>query len=120
MKIYISSAGVAPRLIAPALRDLLATMLQSAQIYEGGTTILPGYRWFNELVDFLRNADYGLILATAENLHSRWLYFDVGALTAGHARIIPIAVGISPAALPEPLSQFQAATLDRSGMIQLV
>jgi len=70
----------------------------------------------------LKNTDFGILCVTAENQQAPWLNFEAGALAKAvdANRVVPLAIGLSPAEIQLPLAQFQAQPLTQVGMGKIV
>ncbi len=64
----------------------------------------------------------GILCVTRENLSAPWLMFEAGALAKSldQSRVIPLLIGVEPADLSGPLTQFQAARFDRPDVRRLL
>jgi TIR domain len=81
MKVFISWSGGVSHRVAVALRDWLPYVLQSVDPYVSSEDIEKGARWSNEVGRELESTSYGILCVTRENLDSRWLNFEAGALS---------------------------------------
>ena len=86
--------------------------------------IASGARGLEEIHRVLGAAQFGIILVTAENQYSPWLNYEAGAISRSlesAGNVVPLLIDLSrPAELTGPLAQFQARTMDKSGMRKLV
>lgn len=120
MKVYISWSGDKSRAVARALREFIPTVLQAVETFSSTDDIEPGTRWSSELQSTLTTIDVGLLCVTEDNMRSPWMAFEAGALSRVTPFVVPILVGLSPSDLLPPLTQFQALTLSRADMYQLL
>lgn len=67
-------------------------------------------------------SELAIIFLTHENLQSRWIYFEAGALSKSinNQRIIPFLIGLKPENLPNPLADYQAKVFDKDGLLSIV
>jgi hypothetical protein len=110
MKVFISWSGNASHLAAIALRDWLPSVLQSIDPYVSSEDIEKGARWSADLGQQLNDTSFGILCVTKDNLDSSWLNFEAGALSKSleSSQVTPLLLGIRPAELVGPMSQFQA------------
>lgn len=81
----------------------------------------PGSRWALALGEQLATADFAVICLTPDNITSPWILFEAGAVARSlEARVVPLLLGIDPATLEGPLSQFQSVQADQDGIRRLV
>lgn len=109
--------------MAEALRVWLQDVVQSVECFASSEDIRAGQRWNNEINSWLDGADFGVLCVTPENAKAPWLNFEAGALAkkiSDDNRVVPITLGFSPAALDEPLKQFNGVAADRAGVLRLV
>lgn len=122
MQVFVSWSGTRSRTVASALREWLPNVIQSVDPFMSSKDIAAGNRWQTEIASRLDSSIFGLVCVTRENQHSPWLNFEAGALakTVVSARVVPIAIDLTPADIDLPLAQFQAQTLDRDGIWKTV
>lgn len=102
--------------MADALREWLPAVLHGIDPWVSDKDIGKGTEWFPALQGMLSKTQFCLICVTPENVHSPWIYYEVGAIALGHkdARIYPFLVGVDPKELGGgPLTQWQCTTPDR-------
>ncbi len=119
----MSWSGPRSGLLADALREWLQDVIQSVECFASSEDIRAGQRWNNEINTWLNDTDFGVLCVTQENLTSPWLNFEAGALAKrinDDARVVPVTLGFAPAALEEPLKQFNGVQADRLGTLRLV
>ncbi len=116
MKVFISWSGDTSHDVALALRDWLPSVLQIVEPYVSTHDIEKGARWSAEIGRQLNETAFGVLCVTSDNVGSPWLNFEAGALSKSvdTSRVSPFLLGLRPAELTGPLSQFQATlpTLD--------
>lgn len=122
MKVFISWSGERSRQVADALRVWLPRVMQAVRPWMSETDIAAGTRWLTEVSSELDKTSIGIICVTQENLTSSWLHFEAGALSKAldQSRICPMGLNLKPGQIAGPLSQFQAVTLDKSGMLKVL
>jgi hypothetical protein len=121
-KVFISWSGEKSKKLASAIRDWLPAVIQAIRPYFSPDDIVKGTRWSAEIAEELAHCSVGLICMTPENLNSSWIMFEAGALSKqlGRSRVCPIIFGLKPTDLTGPLTQFQAASFEKSDMLRVM
>lgn len=123
MKIFISWSGQRSKAVAEALRDWLVRVIQRLEPWVSSEDIRAGARWQIEIAGVLSNTKVGILCLAPENLDSRWLNFEAGALakTIDNVTFVcPYLIDLDPTDVPLPLGQFQAKRADFEGTKSLV
>lgn len=122
MKVFLSWSGTLSHKVANLLRDFLPSVIQAVEPWLSSEDIAPGARWFEQVSQTLESVDVGIIVLTAENIDSKWLNFEAGAISKHPrgARLCIFSVGVPTSAISGPLSQFQTTTASREGTLQLM
>jgi hypothetical protein len=122
MKLFLSWSGEESKAVAVLLREWLPHVLQSVEPWISNEDISPGSRWSPEIGRQLESCGFGIVCVTATNQHSQWLNFEAGALAKEFdaGRVVPFLVGLNPADLTGPLTQFQAITATKLGITRLL
>jgi hypothetical protein len=111
IRIFLSWSGQDSHDLAIALRSWLHDVNQLFTPWISQLDISKGQRWNSELVEALRTMNQGIICVTPDNLNSRWMHFEAGALIgsapADVARVHPVRLGLSSDQLTGPLTTFQ-------------
>jgi hypothetical protein len=122
MKLFLSWSGERSRQMAESLRRLFPLIVQDLDVFLSAHDIESGARWARELANSLDQSSFGILCLTPDNLDSKWLYFEAGALTKhseGRACCLLIG-GLESPDVPLPLSQFQNRRFDKSGVHSLL
>jgi len=108
--------------LARELSEWLRNVIQSTEPFFSAEDITKGTRWAIELAGALEVTDVGLLCLTSENLDSKWVMFEAGALSKSvdTSRVCPILFGLSTRDLEGPLSQFQAAEFTKLDMKRVI
>jgi len=123
VKVFISWSGPRSQLLADALREWIHDVVQSVECFSSTEDIRAGQRWNNEINSWLNDTDFGVLCVTQENVTSPWLNFEAGALAKkinDDARVVPVTLGFAPAALDDPLKQFNGVRADKPGILKLI
>ena len=122
MKIFISWSGEASHDVALALRDWIGNVIQAANPYVSSEDIGKGTRWFAELGRQLETIHFGILCLTPENLSSRWVLFEAGALSKSldDSNVSPLLVGLATNDLQPPLAGFNATLPTKEDMKRLI
>jgi hypothetical protein len=122
VKVFISWSGDLSHQIAIALHDWLLVVLPGIRTWVSSADIPKGSRWRTELAQQLDNANFGIVCVVPGNTEEPWLNFESGSLakSVNDGRVAPLLVGLQPADLAGPLSQFQATRFDKEEMRRLV
>lgn len=122
MRIFISWSGDLSQQIAECVFDWLPMVLQGAEPYMSSESIEKGARWSTHIGRELEEARFGLVILTKDNLSSRWLHFEAGAVakSVDESRLAPLLFGLRPADVLQPLSQFQITTFAKDEMLKLL
>lgn len=108
--VFLSWSGERSRAVAEALHGWLPLVVQSARPWMSSTDIGSGRRWRVELGRQLQSIKIGIACMTPEKKHSHTIHFEAGAITKfldDDSRLITFCLGLRPAELDWPLSDFQ-------------
>jgi hypothetical protein len=122
MNIFISWSGERSKVVAEALHDWLPKVIQALQPWMSSSDIEKGARWGSDIAEQLENSQVGIICLTPENLNAPWILFEAGALskTLELTYVCPLLLGLGPADVKGPLSQFQVTTADKDDVRRLL
>jgi hypothetical protein len=123
MKVFISWSGDRSKQVALALREWLPMVIQAIKPYMSDHDTDAGVRWLDTVSNELEEANFGIVCVTPDNVDSRWLNFEAGAISKAveNARVVPLLYGFSSLAdVPPPLGQFHAKTADELGIRKIV
>src|SRR5258708_501748 len=122
MRIFISWSGDLSHRIAECVFDWLPMVLQGVEPYMSSESIEKGARWSSHIGKELEEARFGLVILTKENLSSRWLHFEAGAVakSVDESRLAPLLFGLKPADVLQPLSQFQITNFAKDDVLRLL
>jgi hypothetical protein len=122
MKIFLSWSTEPSKFIAEALKEWIPNVIQVARPWFSDSDIDRGTRWSAEIATELENSRFGIICLTPENTTAPWINFEAGALakTLTKTYVVPLLFELEPADLVGPLSQFNAARINRDDMQKLM
>jgi len=122
VKVFLSWSGDLSRDMAIALHDWLPCVIQTLNPYVSAKDIHKGDRWLIEVSKELEKAAFGILCITPDNLDKPWLHFEAGALSKSvdTSRVIPLLLGVHVSDVEGPLAQFQAASVERNEMRDLL
>ena len=120
MQVFLSWSGDRSRLVAEALARWLRQVIQTVEPWLSAD-IEKGTHWEAAVRRQLSESRVGVICLTTDNLDSRWLLFEAGALSnIPGAHVCTFLLGIDPSAVKPPLAQFQHTTTARTDVLNLV
>jgi len=122
MEVFISWSGERSKIFAELFHDLVKRLLHPLKPWMSSLEIQKGQRWSKEIGDRLSNDMIGVICITPENQDSQWLLFEAGAISKviKESRVCPILIGMDKTDLKGPLSQFQATSLEKVDIFNLM
>jgi len=122
LKTFISWSGYRSKELALLLRSWLPLVIQDLRPWMSDVDIEAGTQAFPTLGMQLDAHGTGIVCLTPENLNSRWILFECGAL-AKHidvSRVVPVLLDLSYTDVPQPLGLFQAVHADEDGIRRLL
>lgn len=122
MKVFISWSGNTSKLVGEAIRDWLPSVLQTVQPYFTPSDLEKGTRWSTDIAVELDNSKVGIFCVTRDNLDSKWLMFEAGAISkkVDQSLVCPVLIGIDNSDVSGPLTQFQTTLFNKSDFKKLV
>lgn len=122
MKVFISWSSNRSLALAKTLNENIKGIINSVDPWLSEDSIDAGKRWNLELSEELEQSKFGIICVTPENLNSRWLHFEAGAISkaVGESYVIPVLLELKPSDLDGPLAQFQAIGTTKGDFSKLI
>jgi hypothetical protein len=124
MKVFISWSGLQSKAAGLALRDWLPKVLQNIEIWMSDRDIPAGAMWLHEIMEQLKEANFGIVCITPENRDRSWIHFEAGAIAKAIDNIncvCPYLISMRGADLQNnPLSNFQYKQADEKGTKELI
>lgn len=120
MNVFLCWSGERSKKVAEKLEDWLPQIIQAVRPWMS-PDIEKGARWGSEIADKLERTKVGIICLAKENLDSRWILFESGALSkTKDARPCTFLLDIVPADVKPPLAQFQHTELKKGDVLKLL
>jgi hypothetical protein len=120
MLLFLSWSGARSKAVAEVLERWLGQVIQAVEPWIS-VDIDKGARWGPEIAERLEQSRVGIICLTRDNLESRWILFEAGALSkTKDAYVCTFLLGISPADVEPPLAQFQHTTFEKADVARLL
>ncbi len=120
MKVFISWSGKPSKYIAETLSNWLEQVLQVAEPWISAD-IEKGKRWSIEISDKLKESKMAIICLTKDNLDSKWIHFEAGAIAkTDDAQVCTFLYNLNPTDVQQPLSQFQNTKNEKEDILKLV
>lgn len=121
-KVFISWSGELSKELASTINEWLHEVIQTIDTYFSPNDIEKGSKWDAEISKNLEASSVGLICLTPDNLNSRWILFEAGALskTVDKSRVCTILFNISPTDVEQPLAGFQATPFSKEEFEKLI
>jgi len=85
--------------------------------------IEKGTAWFPKIATELKKSDFGIVCLTPENLQSRWVHFEAGALagTFSQKKTAPLLFGFKKTEqIPPPLSELNMVMFEKQDFYKLL
>ena len=123
MNIFISWSGDRSKIVAEGIRELLALLIDSKNIFLSNHSIEKGSRGREAIERALNEDMFGIFCMTKENLLSPWMHYEAGAIAkAGpEARVWTLLLDVNPTDIQEPLAAFQHTdAAKREDLLKLV
>lgn len=122
--IVLSWSGTRSGAVAEAFREWLPTAVQAAKPWMSETDISKGDEWQGALGEQLEACRIGIVFLTPQNLESRWLHYEAGALSKTKrqgGKVSSILLdGLRASGVGQPLSIFQNTQPTESDLKKLI
>jgi hypothetical protein len=120
MQVFISWSGERSRIAAKALQVWLRQVIQATEPWISAD-IEKGTRWNPEIAGRLEESRVGIIVLTRDNLESKWLHFEAGALSkTKEAHVCTLLLDLRSSDVDQPLGQFQHTTKTKDDLLRLI
>jgi hypothetical protein len=121
MRVFISWSGDTSKVAAEALAEGLRGTFADIDPWISTQSIAPGERWFETLMDELKDSRFSVVCLTKRTLGAPWIMFESGAVSAkfGSSTLVPLLLDCEPKDLVDPLARFNAISFDKSSVQKL-
>ena len=122
MKVFISWSGTKSQEVAKILKQWIPCVIQSVDPYFSSADIDKGARWSTDIAKELKDASFGILCVTKDNLSSSWLNFEAGALSKSieQSKVCPFLIDLKPSEITNsPILQFQMASSSKDDVLKL-
>lgn len=108
--------------IAKALREWLPRVMQAIEPWMSDSDADKGIRWEQRIGQELEETRFGIFCLTPENLDSRWLNFEAGAIakTVDKTYVCTYLCDLKPTDIEGPLSQFNHTKAEKEDTRKLI
>lgn len=121
MKVFVSWSGEISQKFAEFLKEWLEQCIQSVEVFFSAEDIEKGDNWQSKLSNELRDANYGIVCLTPENIDAPWIHFEAGALSKMlDSKVMVLAVNINFSDIKGPLKVFQATKLTKDDIFKML
>lgn len=122
MRVFLSWSGERSQYVAEQFSEWLPVVVQGVETFMSKHDVDAGSRWAREIDEQLEATDFGVLFVTPESQHEPWLVHEAGALgkSIEESRVVPMLIDMSPSDLDWPLARFQAKSLNKPGIWDLV
>ena len=124
MRIFLSWSGHKSHQIALAFSEWIPCVIQAVKPWVSSKDIDRGSIWFNEIIEQLKDTNFGIVFVTNENQDKPWLLFETGALSKGltENKICTVLVDLEVRDIDSgsPLRQINHTVPDKNGFLSLV
>ncbi len=120
MQVFLSWSGERSKAVAETLASWISQVIQAVEPWIS-SDIEKGVRWNPEISARLEQSKVGVVCLTKENVDSRWILFEAGALSkTKDAYVCTLLLDLAPTDVEQPLGQFQHTTRDKNDIRQLL
>ncbi len=122
MKVLISWSGEASKQVALQVRQFVKRVIQATDPWMSAVDISAGSMWPEELWKILEVVRAGIVCLTPDNLESRWIHFEAGALAqvVGKKCVCPLLHGLKISDVKSPLSFLMCELDDEQGLLRVM
>lgn len=122
MKVFISWSGDVSFQVATVLKEWIPCVIQDVEPYFSSEDIDKGARWSTDIARELESAAFGILCVTKDNLESKWLNFEAGALSKAidKSKVCPLLYHLKPSDITDsPILQFQMTNVEKQDIFKL-
>ena len=115
MKALIAWSGETSKKVASILKSWFSLMNPRIETFFSAEDIPKGMDWQEALTRSVVECDCALFCLTSDNIHSPWLYYELGMLH-NTKNVIPLLFDVPSYRLDGPFRSFQAETFDEDSL----
>lgn len=120
MLVFLSWSGKRSKKVAEAFQNWLGQVIQAVDAWIS-SDIDKGSRWGFEIADRLEQSKVGIICLTKDNLDSKWIHFEAGAISkTKDAFVCTLLLDLKHSDVEQPLAQFQHTTVGKDDIYRLL
>ena len=122
MKVFISWSGERSHAVAKALHEELTCLMNEIEPFISSEDIEKGTAWFPHISGELEKSEFGIVCLTPENIDSRWVHFEAGALACkfSNKKVAPLLIEVKESQLRPPLSQLNYTSFQKDDVFKLM
>ncbi|MBD3191223.1 MAG: TIR domain-containing protein [Candidatus Heimdallarchaeota archaeon] len=122
LKLFLSWSGERSKLLAKELSKWFPKIFPSIETWMSEESISKGKRWYDEILNALKEYHIGIMCITPENYDAPWMVFEAGILHASSKKplICPLLLGIEPEEIEGPLTNFQSTIFEKNDLFRLI
>lgn len=122
MKVFISWSGHRSLAVAKALYDWLPRVIQACDPWMSDSDADKGIRWMQTIGAKLEQYNFGIFCLTPENLNSRWINFEAGAISKAVEKsyVWTYLLDLKYTNIEGPLSQFNHTLAEKEDTKKLI
>lgn len=124
MKMFYSWSGKKSHKIALSFSEWIPCLLNAVKPWVSSEDIDRGSIWLNDILEQLKDTNYGLVFVTKENQNKPWILFESGALSKGlnESRVYTVLIDLQVRDIDSssPLKHLNHTTLDEEGVLKLL
>lgn len=118
MKIFIGWSGERSKYIAGILEKWMPKIIQQIDIWYS-EDIPRGRPWFDKIINELKDANFGIVCLTPENVNSKWLHFEAGAIQK-QGVVFTLLYDLKIGDIKFPLVGFQSTKFEKDSFKSLI
>lgn len=120
MKVFISWSGDRSKRTAEVISKWLKKNIQAVEPWLS-IDIEKGKRWSPELYNKLEESKFGIICVNRDNLESKWIMFETGAIAKQYSSYTWIfLLDLAAKDVESPLSDFQLTIFEKEDIRKLL
>ncbi len=118
MNVFLGWSGELSHKVALLFRDWLPRVIQAVEPFVSDRDIPKGTEGKEELKKQLKNASFGILCITKDNVDAQWICYEAGAMA--DIPVSPFLLDVDSSGVPAPLFGLQYTVNDETDVNQLV